>query len=210
MAWFEPIVTALAIHGAVLGTAPHVRIALAIDPRLPAPVSRHAVAEAAAIWAPYGVHISSIDAAAPCGVLDAVDTVLAVRLAGRGGRPAVWSSPFGSIRFLPDGRPEPAILVHDEAITTLALKEVVVNGAREGQWPRALRDQVYGRIVGRVIAHEIGHWLLSRDHSPEGLMRGAQNRQELASPGREGFTLGATDIARLRAALGLRVGSAGH
>ena len=160
MAWFEPLITALALHSAMAGEAPRVRIALALDTHLPAAAARYAVDESAAVWAPYHVDIAQLNAATPCGVLDAIDAILTVTADDRRLRPATWSSPFGSIRFLADGRPEDAIVVYEHAITSLALESILINGTRESQWPRALRDRIHGRIVGRVIAHEIGHWLL--------------------------------------------------
>ena len=57
-------------------------------------------------------------------------------------------------------------------------------------------------MIGRVVAHEIGHWLLrARDHSTTGLMRAHHTTDALADPGREGFGLAPADVARLRAAL---------
>jgi hypothetical protein len=206
MAWFEPLITVLALHGALAGDAPRLRIGLTLDTRLPPAAARHAVEESAAVWAPYHVDVAQLNAATPCGTLDAIDAVLTVTADARRLRPAGWSSPFASIRFLSDGRPEDAIVVHEQAITSLALESIVINGTRESQWPRALRDRIYGRIVGRVIAHEIGHWLLSRGHSVGGLMRAMHTAHDLAAIGREPFELTASDRARLNAVLAARHG----
>jgi hypothetical protein len=52
--------------------------------------------------------------------------------------------------------------------------------------------------VGRVLAHEIGHFLLrSRNHSPGGLMRSEQMLPELTSLEWHGFLLSAEDAALL-------------
>jgi len=57
-------------------------------------------------------------------------------------------------------------------------------------------------MIGRVLAHEIGHWLLgTRTHSARGLMRALQSTSDLADLGRAGFVLVPTDIVRLREAL---------
>ena len=204
MAWFEPLITALAIHSALTGGAPRLRIALALDARLPAAAGRFAVEESAVVWAPYRVDVAQLNAATPCGTLDALDAVLTVTLDDRSIGPAAWSSPFASIRFLSDGRPEDAIVVHGQAITRLALEPLVINGTREGQWPRALRDRIYGRIIGRVIAHEIGHWLLSREHSARGLMRAIHTAHDLAAVSREPFELAAPDREKLQAVFAAR------
>ena len=204
MAWIEPLVTALALHSALTGDAPRLRIALALDTRLTAAAGRYAVEEAAAVWAPYHVEVVQLTAATPCCTLDALDAVLTVTLDDTRPGPAATSSPFASIRFLPDGRAEDAIAVHEQAMTRLGLESIDINGTREAQWPRALRDRIYGRMVGRVIAHEIGHWLLSREHSAGGLMRAIHTARDLASIDRGPFELAAADRARLSAVLATR------
>lgn len=176
---------------------PHTRMGLAFDARLPEAVVRAAVQEANALWRPYGVAVVQL----PCSPIDGlVDAGLTVRIAEPSARAAqAWSSPFGSIRFLPGGEPEPAIALHYEAVVSLGLQTVTIRGTRESQWPSALRTTVLGRMVGRVIAHEIGHWLLrSKEHSPSGLMRAFQPASELADPGRERFALTPDDVKRLQ------------
>lgn len=75
----------------------------------------------------------------------------------------------------------------------------MVADLHESQWPRSLRNFVLGRIIGRVVAHEIGHWLLqTRDHSSSGLMRAVQQTRELADPARVNYTLTPAEIGRLR------------
>jgi hypothetical protein len=49
--------------------------------------------------------------------------------------------------------------------------------------PKVQRE-VLGRVMGRALAHEIGHYLLaSRLHTTSGLMRAALPAQELVRPG---------------------------
>jgi hypothetical protein len=104
--------------------------------------------------------------------------------------------------FSSDGAPEPTLLLHYDAVLKLGVSTVSLGGTREPQWPRAVRDRVLGRMIGRVVAHEIGHWLLrTRDHSTSGLMRAHHTTDELADPGREGLTLPPADFARLRTLL---------
>jgi hypothetical protein len=46
--------------------------------------------------------------------------------------------------------------------------------------PSALADTFLGRALGRVVAHEIGHYLLgTREHTPHGLMRARYTPQDL-------------------------------
>jgi hypothetical protein len=48
--------------------------------------------------------------------------------------------------------------------------------------PRAARDRAIGRGLGRVLAHEIGHWLFGRGHAPRGLMKASISRLDLVGP----------------------------
>jgi hypothetical protein len=181
-----------------------VRIALALDAVLPAAVARGAVAEAAALWAPYRVAVVTLQpTSTACGPARLGEAVLTVRVAEPGLDTArAWSSPFAAIRFLADGEPEPTILLHYDAVIKRGLGTLSVGGTREPQWPKAVRDRILGRMIGRVLAHEIGHWVLrSRDHSTSGLMRAQQTTDALAEPGRARFALAPADVARLRAAL---------
>ena len=204
MASLIPFVALLAIGGWPT-TFPHFRIALALDPRLTAAVARHAVDEAGALWAPYGVAIVQRDALARPAEPLVESSMQRSPFDVAEPRPdttRAWSSPFASIRFVADGEPEPAILLHYDAVIRLGLGTVSLAGTREPRWPSAVRDRVLGRIIGRVVAHEIGHWLLrSKDHSTTGLMRANHNTDALANPGRGDFALSRADVARLRAAL---------
>ena len=86
-----------------------------------------------------------------------------------------------------------------ESISRLSADTVVL-GTRDWQQIPALRERVMGRVVGVVIAHEVGHVLLrSREHAPRGLMRPLLHTSELVDPSRDRFALTVTDVARLRA-----------
>jgi len=204
MASLVPLLALLSIGGWPT-TFPHFRITLALDARIPAGVGRGAVDEAAALWAPYGVAIAQSEpSSVPCAASGrSVDAALTVRVAEPSPDAArAWSGPFGSIHFLPDGAPEPTLLLHYDTVIRLGVGTASLEGRRLPQWPTAVRDRVLGRMIGRVVAHEIGHWLLrSRDHSPSGLMRAHQTTDELVDPGRGGFALPAADFARLRTSL---------
>ena len=78
-------------------------------------------------------------------------------------------------------------------------------GLREEQWPPALRDRTLGRVVGRVLAHEIGHFVLrSPRHTSRGLMRPIQYITELIAGNGALFGLTSEDLNLLRAAMTLR------
>jgi hypothetical protein len=60
-----------------------------------------------------------------------------------------------------------------------------------------MRDRTAGRVIGRVIAHEIGHYVLQTpQHTASGLMRPVQSAEALAGPSRRMFALPAGDAWR--------------
>jgi hypothetical protein len=158
-------------------------VVLTVPPSFSPAVARIAVAEAADIWTPYGV---TIDLAGPCGWASDQSTVLnlvaaenpapvpASRAFGGGG----WQRPLGAITFAPDGTPGPVITVFVADLVQLVSRTHVL-GVPEWRWPRALYDLVVGRVMGRVLAHELGHFLLRMpQHTAGGLMRPLQRADE--------------------------------
>jgi hypothetical protein len=66
-------------------------------------------------------------------------------------------------------------------------------------WPSAIRHELVGRALGRVLAHEIGHFLLAwRRHTPHGLMRAEFGSIELLEHDRRLFVLPADLLPRLQ------------
>jgi len=153
-----------------------------------------ALKEAALIWAASGVDIGA-SRPRDCETVNAVR--LTVTFANRPDQGMAAAS-LGSIRFL-DGVPEPAILLYPHVIATLvsatpAGSFFIVNS------PGVLRDLVLGRVLGRALAHEIGHFLLrSQQHSAVGLMRALQPTADLVDPSRQRFGLSSDDVTRLAA-----------
>ena len=60
-------------------------------------------------------------------------------------------------------------------VSLLAVTAVVlpadVAGRRVDDYPAFLQRDAIGRATGRVIAHEIGHWLKGAVHTADGLMK---------------------------------------
>ena len=182
-------------------TSSSVCVVLDFDARLPTAIQRLAVDEAARVWAPYGVNVTLRKGPLPVES-PPVGAVLSVRLAGLAPRAMAASSPFGSIGFV-SGLPKPLVFLHYDAISR-AIAGSGALGLREGEWPTALRDRVLGRIVGRVLAHEIGHFVLrSPRHASRGLMRPIQYVAELISGNGELFGLTPEDLSLLRTAMTL-------
>jgi len=65
-----------------------------------------------------------------------------------------------------------------EAITAVVM-EGVLGEKRVPSLPRQTQNHLLGRGLGRVIAHEIGHWRMGRAHMRLGLMKTSLNAQDL-------------------------------
>jgi hypothetical protein len=95
------------------------------------------------------------------------------------------------------GVPEPAIVMYPNAIVAL-VSTVTLHGSHEHEWPNALHDLIVGRVLGRALAHEIGHVLLrSSGHAAEGLMRAQHLVPDLVAADRRRFVLSESEVMRL-------------
>ena len=177
-------------------------ISLAFPPATPlSPAVRaSAVAEAAAIWAPRGI---LVDGGEPFSPL-VLTVVTAPPATARG-----THAPLAAIVFLPDGTPEPRIVVYLAAILRL-IGSARFLGLEEAQWPPRLRETILGRAIGRVLAHEIGHYATrSRTHTADGLMRSFQRADDLVGSARAPFAAASIDTG-LDTGNGVRVGERGE
>jgi hypothetical protein len=187
--------------------APATRIAFVIDDRvkLSAPLLNAALDEAAAIWAPYGVRIEQKSTAlSECDGEDVAEVLITIVPAanaalmpdGAGARGN--ETPLGLTAFDEDGQPIPSIVIFHTSILRVAAR-VVRLGVPMPRWPSSLKDEVVARLIGRTLAHELGHFVLRlQAHSTFGLMRAFHRLEELADGGRSAFRLGPIDVARLR------------
>ena len=78
--------------------------------------------------------------------------------------------------------------------------------AVDGDWDREtvpnVEDRVYARALGRVLAHELGHYLLRLNgHRARGLMRSAFSHRSLSARGRYAFRLAEEDLKAIRETL---------
>lgn len=108
----------------------------------------------------------------------------------------------------PDGEPWPvAELLRFEGSAAIAVasisgaERVVSQSGRVALLDyRELRDYRLGLVLGRAVAHEIGHYLLqSNAHADRGLMRATIDAYEFANPRSDSFRL-ADDTRALLAA----------
>jgi hypothetical protein len=170
---------------------PNITLTLAIGAS--ADVSREiqeaALIETAKIWAPYGVTISVLAASNHVIVPD----VVVVAAPNRGTREVSHA-----LAWVPLGRehtPVPVVDVRYRGLLDL-VDDTRVNTPFL-TYPPGLRDQFLARMLGRVIAHELGHILLQSVEHDVGLMRRVQAGRDLLSPDRATFSLSAPDLARL-------------
>lgn len=139
------------------------------------PVASTAVAEASRVWTPYRV---SIRQGGPVSD-DAV--VVRVTIANRAPSTAPDPRAVGSIQFQ-NGSPLPEITLFEQRAWELICATA---GADADHWPISYRNMLLGRVLGRALAHELGHFLLqSRQHSAAGLMRAAPPVAELIAESR--------------------------
>jgi hypothetical protein len=176
-----------------------IRIRLEFSGNIPRTIVSGAITEAANIWAAYGVEIAIRDPSA-CAPVPGDVVALNVRVISRPSR--VPLAPLGAIIFAPDGRPGPLISVFYEDVVRMAAGARSFGGSGP-DWPWALRQQFIARILGRVVAHEIGHYVLrSPGHAPSGLMRAVQTASELGEMATMRYQLSANDARRLHQMLG--------
>jgi hypothetical protein len=183
--------------------APRARLVLTFEMRTPeTPPSRRvvsaAIEELTAIWAPYAVGIE-LAGGAPCNAgTDA--THLSIAIHGGIAEPAAWAAPLAAVRFSEDGVPEPVISVFYGELVRLVTSTPFME-KRGTEWPSSVRDQLVGRALGRVLAHEIGNFLLRLHDHTGGLMRARHPVPALIDPDRRAFRLTPADAGRLRALL---------
>jgi hypothetical protein len=185
------VVALLAVFGQTMDAGPvQIRLGLVVrrNPAVARAVVAGAIEEAASIWADYGVSVVEIPA--PPNQPWPVDAVLSVELSNRpiSGAAGVkaWQTNLGAIRFARDGSPTDQI-------------ELFYPGVMRFATMLGARDRLAPRIAGRVLAHEIGHYLLrSPRHATDGLMVAVHRATELASTDRRQFVLATADVGRLR------------
>jgi hypothetical protein len=165
-----------------------VRINLEFDRSIASDLIKEIVKnEAAAIWSAYGVELvwSGSDAAAALS-LDAIVTRQRPGL-----KPTRAHPVLGRAAIDASGAVNGPIHVWFDTIDSLLQRRETSNPA--------LRDREFGRAVGRVLAHELGHVLLGTLHDPDGLMRASFFGDDLARLDRSRFQLTDGSAGRLRA-----------
>jgi hypothetical protein len=179
--------TFLASTTSAAGQAPPVACAaqnpreLHIHVRNDAGVSREsltiAAAEARTIWQGAGLRLIWTFSPAPVDVSDPRTIYIILRKgpgnAHPGGSADVRSradANLGWVNFDSSGRPGRVIQLSFDAIAQIARQGTILD-RRVATMPDWMQAPALGRPIGRVIAHELGHWLGGRGHTGSGLMR---------------------------------------
>jgi hypothetical protein len=162
------------------------------------------VTEADRIWRSRGVEVVPVAKAS----VPHEDVRLILEFASLSSAPAASrgkkgeaTTGLGSIWFDEDGAPGDTITIDDEAVMA-RIAQTTLNHRPLADWPPGVVDLAMGRALGRVLAHELGHYLLrSKIHQASGLMRAAFSGADLAAWARTRFVLDSSMLPRLRANL---------
>jgi hypothetical protein len=162
-----------------------VRLLVVNEARVAPAVLDAAASEAGAIWAEAGVRLEWTFAPTSFEHLGDDTVVVVIRRGLRTPPSSDTSEPsashaLGRISFAGDGRPANFIEISFDAITGL-----VMAGAQFDRQiptlPLASRWAMLGRGLGRVVAHELGHWLGGRGHVPSGVMKAGFDTRDLVA-----------------------------
>jgi hypothetical protein len=177
----------IAVAAALAVSPVHVTLLFAPGHPVPTAVQRAAIAEADAIWSPYNVAVTGAE---PLNAHRHDDLTLTVVMnPAPAATDPMWRAPLGAVDFDEAGAPLHIVTVFIVRLVTM-IEEARLWHVPAWEWPRVIREQVVGRAIGRVIAHEIGHVLLrTTGHAPRGLMRAVQRADELVDPARNRYRL---------------------
>jgi hypothetical protein len=155
-------------------------------------------AEVDAIWRQYAIDIvweERWTPGKPAPDLWVQFVNVALQSKGARGAPAVAWIPFVN------GRPMPYVRVSKPAAQTLLQTRSWFDGRPIASSTEDLQRQALSRIIGRAIAHEIGHFLLASPvHASHGLMRAVIDPRHMVNPGIAHLKLEGNDVRALRAA----------
>jgi hypothetical protein len=192
---------ALLLNGTV---EPHLAVRLSIDQEggLSALQLQLAVDEVREIWRGAGVHVASgryDEPSLPDEAVISLRILLSPARRKNGSEPALaW------VVGTKTGRTLPLLFVSLPAVMQAVMGADAL-GRSVAKLTRDLRDRLVARAIGRVAAHELGHYLLqTAGHRDRGLMRANYSSGELVEPWLEPFqvpitqrTLARQEIAAL-------------
>jgi hypothetical protein len=168
-----------------------VEVGLTVSMDLPAATASTLVAEADAIWRQAGVRLRWPSSPRE-GPADASLRVLVMQRPAAGDTGHTW--PVGELLEDQSG-------VAFAVVSTSAARRVVASAGRPHD-PQTLVDRRLGLVLGRAVAHELGHFLLAtRGHARTGLMRAHVDVADFVDLRQSGFQLDRDAGAWIRASL---------
>jgi hypothetical protein len=154
-----------------------VELRLVSDLPLSAEIQQRIRQEVENIWEPQGIAVEWAEEHTKR--LDRVIYVVVRRgIAPGSGKTRV----AGWIRFGTSGEPSNLIEASYETILYRVTRAKQTAGWRFAHSADGLHDVVIGRAIGRVVAHELGHWLLGPGHGTVGLMKHHFSGDDLIQP----------------------------
>ncbi len=159
---------------------------------LPSSTRTHLTREAEAIWRRAGIRLDWLSGADDRPRSGPVLRVLVGRLLASAHESHAW--PVG--RLLPDQSGGQI------AIASIPAAQRVLASAGYAIEPLAVGDQRMGLVLGRAVAHEIGHYLFGTpSHTHRGLMRAAIDARDFADLRDGGFFLDGVATRWLRSVI---------
>ena len=154
--------------------------------------------EADAIWRPHGVAVRAVSLLSPAPP-EHEDLRINVHLVARLDHDAGSATSLGAIVFHGEDGFEPTLRIAVSSVRAL-LKDYRFLGRPIAQWPEGAAGAIQWRALGRVLAHELGHYLVGLPaHRSGGLMRTGFDGHTLAAADRTALELDPIDLPRLRA-----------
>src|SRR5262245_13501872 len=161
---------------------------------------KEALHEAGAVWNDAGITLAW--RVVPGGKPEYSATPHVVINDDQGRTPKGGQTPIGWVEFRRPDDPDQEIHVSRGNGLKL-LRTSAGLGRSIDRMPPAEIDVLLGRMLGRALAHELGHFLLrSNVHTESGLMRAGRSVREFLATGRRGFEVDASQrsavVARIR------------
>ena len=145
------------------------------------------------IWKPY----ADLDWVGRDVTLAGYDDALEVRVMDDSEVNDPMNGTLGWIMFAAPAQPRNVVNVSMAAIAAL-LNAGHLGSQPVNELPRGLRERLLTHAIGRVMAHEIGHYLLrSSAHAPNGLMRARLGVADFLTDGLGSFRLRPIEVKGL-------------
>jgi hypothetical protein len=149
-----------------------------------------AVDEVRDIWRAAGVAVTSGRYGEPPAP---GSTTVSLRILGGVQKGSDGALILGWVVPAPDGGTVPTLFISLGSLNQF-LSDGSVRRSPFAQRPLALRQRLTGRAVGRIMAHELGHYLRQGgEHAKRGLLRPQYSPEDLTVPWRAGFQIPSSD-----------------